>query len=85
MSLKLVNEIRVLNAMGFATVINAYDPELITVGGTVALRNKSAILSPIRRYVRVYSVNRVPKIMATPLGEDVGLYGAVSAAMKYLS
>ena len=84
LSLRLVNEIGVLNAMGFATVINAYDPELITVGGTVALKNKSAVLSPIRRYTKDYSVNRVPKIMATPLGEDVGLYGAVSAAMKYL-
>ena len=30
----------VLNAIGFANVINAYDPSLITVGGTVTLKNK---------------------------------------------
>lgn len=84
LSLKLVNELGVLNAMGFANVISAYDPSLMTVGGTVTLNNKRMILSPIRKYVGKYTVNRVPKIEVTPLGEDVGLYGAVATAMKYL-
>jgi glucokinase len=82
--LAAINEIGVLNAMGFANVISAYDPSLMTVGGTVTLRNKRMILSPIRKYVGNYTVNRVPKIEVTPLGEDVGLYGAVATAMKYL-
>jgi glucokinase len=85
LSLRLVNEIGLLNAMGFATAINAYDPSLITVGGTVTLRNKEAILSPIRKHVKDYAINRIPKIAVTPLGEDVVLYGAVAAALKYLS
>jgi glucokinase len=84
MSIKLVNEIGVLNAMGFASAINAYDPSLITVGGTVTLKNKKMILSPIQKYVSDYAINRVPKIMVTPLGEDVGVYGAVAAALKYI-
>jgi glucokinase len=84
LSLKLVDELGVLNAMGFANVISAYDPSLMTVGGTVTLNNKRMILSPIRKYVGNYTVNRVPKIEVTPLGEDVGLYGAVATAMKYL-
>ena len=84
LSLKLVDELGVLNAMGFANVISAYDPSLMTVGGTVTLKNKRMILSPIRKYVGKYTVNRVPKIEVTPLGEDVGLYGAVATAMKYL-
>lgn len=85
MSSRLIHEIGVLNAMGFATVINAYDPSLITVGGTVTLKNKTAVLSPIRRHVKDYALNRVPRITVTPLGDDVVLYGAVAAAMKYLS
>lgn len=85
LSRKLVNEIGVLNAMGFATAINAYDPSLITVGGTVTLKNKAAVLFPIRRHVKEYAINRVPRIVVTPLGEDVVLYGAVAAALKYLS
>jgi len=84
-SLKLVNELGVLNAIGFANVISAYDPSLITVGGTVTLKNKRMILSPIRKHVGEYTVNRVPRIVITPLGDDVGLYGAVATAIKYLS
>ena len=83
LSLRLVDEIGVLNAIGFANVINAYDPSLITVGGTVTLQNEKLVLSPVRRYVKDYVVNRVPKIMATPLGEDVGIFGAVAAVLKF--
>lgn len=83
-SLQLVEEIGVLNAIGFANVINAYDPSLITVGGTVTLKNKKMILSPIKKYVKEYAVNRVPKIMVTPLGEDAGVYGAVAVVLKYI-
>jgi glucokinase len=84
LSLQLVKEIGILNAIGFANAINAYDPSLITVGGTVTLKNKKLILSPIKKYVKDYAVNRVPKIMITPLGEDVGIYGAVAAVLKYI-
>lgn len=84
LSLKLVNDLGILNAMGFANVISAYDPSLMTVGGSVTLKNKRMILSPIRKYVECYTVNRVPRIKVTPLGYDVGLYGAVATAMKYL-
>jgi glucokinase len=85
LSLKLVDEIGVLNAMGFGSLINAYDPSLITVGGAVTLRNKKMILSPINKYVKDYAINRIPRIIVTPLGEDVGVYGAVAAALKYVS
>lgn len=84
LSLSLINEIGVLNAIGFANVVNAYDPSLITVGGTVTLKNKKLILSPIKEHVKDYAINRVPEIIATPLGDDVCLYGAVAAALKYI-
>jgi glucokinase len=83
-SLKLLAEIGVLNAIGFANVTNAYDPSLITVGGTVTLKNVEAVLVPIRKYVGDYAINRVPEIKVTSLGENVGIYGAVAAALKYL-
>jgi len=83
LALRLVKEIGILNAIGFANVINAYDPSLITVGGTVTLQNKKLVLSPVRRYVKNYVVNRIPKIMATPLGEDIGIFGAVAAVLKF--
>jgi len=85
LSLQLIEETGILNAIGFANVINAYDPSLITVGGTVTLKNKKLVLPPIKKYVKNYAVNRLPKIMATPLGEDVGIYGAVAAVLKFRS
>jgi glucokinase len=83
-SLKLVKEIGVLNAIGFANVINAYDPSLITVGGTVTLKNKKMVLSPIRKHVKDYVINRIPRILVTPLGDAVGLFGAIAAARTYI-
>ena len=83
LSLQLVEELGVLNAIGFANVINAYDPSLITVGGTVALKNEELILPPIRKYVKNYAVNRLPKIIVTPLGENIGIYGGISMVLKF--
>jgi glucokinase len=79
LALKLLDELGRLNAIGFASVANAFDPELITVGGTVALKNVRLVMAPIRKYIEDYIVCRPPKIMITPLGEDIGLYGAIAA------
>jgi predicted NBD/HSP70 family sugar kinase len=59
-SLQLVEEIGVLNAIGFANAINAYDPSLITVGGTVTLKNKKMILSPIKARAHIFSRKHQP-------------------------
>jgi glucokinase len=82
-SLQLVEELGVLNAIGFANVINAYDPSLITVGGTVALKNEDFVLPPIKRHVKDYTVNRLPEIVITPLGEDTGIYGGIAIVLKF--
>jgi glucokinase len=84
-SSKLVKEIGVLNAIGFANVVNAYDPSLITVGGTVTLKNKKMVMSPITKHVKDYVINRIPKIMVTPLGDDIGLYGAIATVLTGIS
>ena len=78
LSLELAEKIGVLNSIGFACVIDAYDPSLITVGGSIALRNESLVIDPIRRNVGEHARNRVAEIMITPLGEDVVLYGALA-------
>jgi len=79
-SLKALNEIGRLNAIGFANLINLYDPELIIVGGAVALNNREQVLKPILEHVEEYTINRVPEIRFTKLGDEVGLYGAIAAA-----
>ena len=84
-SLELVEEMGRLNAIGFANVINAYDPSLITVGGSLALKNEKLVMNPIKKCVKNYVICRLPKITITPLGEDVSLYGAVALAFGRLS
>ena len=78
LALELVDKIGILNSVGFACVVDAYDPSLITVGGSISLRNESLIIDPIRRGVKEHARNRVPEIKITPLGDDVVLYGALA-------
>lgn len=80
LALQLVEEIGKLNAIGFTNLINAYDPELITVGGGLALNNPKLILDSIKKYVEDYL--RVPEIKITPLGERIVLYGAAAAVFN---
>lgn len=79
---RILDEMNELNARGFANVINAYDPELITVGGAIMLNNYEYILEPIKERVRKYAINRVPKIIVTPLGENIVLLGALTSIMQ---
>lgn len=80
-ALALVEDVGRLNAAGFATVINVYDPALIMVGGALALRHEHLILRPICTHLESYVINRVPDIHITPLGDDVVLLGAMAAAV----
>ncbi|MEM1583650.1 MAG: ROK family protein [Nitrososphaerota archaeon] len=80
-ALKLVKEIGRINAIGFANINTIFDPELITVGGAVALHNRELIIEPIVGLIRQYTINRVPAIKITTLGDDIVLYGAIALAM----
>ncbi len=81
LALEIVREAGRYNAIGVANVINVYDPELITMGGSVTLNNVELVLGPIKEMVGDYVINRPAEIRVTPLGEDVGLYGAVALAL----
>jgi len=77
---RVVEEVGKLNSVGIANAVNMFDPSLVTIGGGVALNNRELILTPIRALVPKYSVNRAPQIIITPLGDDVGLLGALCLA-----
>lgn len=79
---EIIGKIGRLNAAGFANIINVYDPEIITVGGSVALKNKR-ILEDIKDSVQEYAINRLPEIRLTSLGEDICLYGAAAGFMYF--
>ena len=79
-ALRIVEDLGRVNAVGFANIVNAYDPELITIGGSIALNNPKLILEPILKNIDKHLLNRKPRIILTPLGEDVVLFGALSRA-----
>ena len=80
--LQIVEAIGRLNAIGFANVVNVYDPSLITVGGAVALRNPSLVLNPIISNIGEYVFNKPPIIKLTPLGDNAVTSGALAAAFN---
>jgi glucokinase len=83
LSSEIIERLGRLNAIGFANIINAYDPSLITVGGSVALNNPKLIIEPIKKYVADYAINRLPEIKITSLGGDIVLYGAIATVFQH--
>ena len=79
---KIIHEIGLKNAIGFGNIVNAYDPELITIGGSIALKNPELILNPILENIEKHIINRIPEIMITPLGQDAVILGALAFAMR---
>lgn len=77
----IIEDLGRINASGISNIINAYDPDLITIGGSVALNNHKAILGPIKKHIKEYSINRIPRIIITPLKNEVILAGAIAYAL----
>ena len=78
-SLEIVEKIAEINAAGVGQVINAYNPEVITFGGPIVLRNVELTLGKMMPKLNNYAVSRIPKVIPSPLGEDVVIYGALAA------
>lgn len=76
-----------LLGLGFATILHLFSPELLLVGGGVILNNP-ALLTAARdvayAHVKVPLYRDVP-IIATTLGEEVGVLGAAALALADFS
>ncbi|MGB4253654.1 MAG: ROK family protein [Minisyncoccales bacterium] len=76
-ALMFLDEVSKINAAAVSNIIVAYDPTLITIGGSVVLSNQEIILKGIKKYVDHYL--KVPKIKITRLGKEITLLGAAAA------
>lgn len=83
LALRIIEQVAKVNAVGLGNIISAYDPELITIGGSVMLNNSQLLLPMIREELSKYTVNRMPKIAITGLGEDICTIGAVASVLNY--
>ena len=77
----VIRGVKRFNAYGFATIVNMYDPEIITVGGSVALNNADILITDIEKEVEEYAINIVPRIITTPLGDKIGIMGALALGL----
>jgi glucokinase len=67
------------NTLGFGTVIDAFAPREIVVGGAVALENPDGVLGPVRERIDGRVAADVPRIRTTDLGASVVVRGALAS------
>ncbi len=77
----VVQKLVKINAAGIASVINVYDPEVLVLGGSIALNNPDFI-SEVLSKTREYLINRPPEFAITSFKDDVVLYGAAWIVIK---
>ncbi|MCS6770327.1 MAG: ROK family protein [Candidatus Caldarchaeum sp.] len=78
-ALAVLSKMAEFNAVGFSNLMNVYDPEVIVVGGGVALNNPRETVGGASRLLDRYSMLRC-RIALTSLGHDGPLLGAAAAA-----
>lgn len=68
-----------LNARGIGITAICYDPEIITLGGSIALNNPTLLVDPIRQHLDEYYPKKytTPDIKLTELGSSIELRGAL--------
>lgn len=65
------------DAAGIGAIVNTCNPGIITLGGGVVLNNRGVLLERIRDHLDAFLFVDPPVIDVTPLGAEVGLYGAL--------
>ena len=77
----VVDLINRVHAAGMMTLIAAYDPEAIFVGGSIYLYNEDLIRPAVIKYLQMYvGAFGIPRIERCSFGDDQVLYGAASIA-----
>ncbi|MBI2577515.1 MAG: ROK family protein [Candidatus Wildermuthbacteria bacterium] len=79
-ALEFLEELAKINGRAISNIIAGYDPELITLGGSVGLNNPKIILAGITKYIDHFL--KSPKILITKLGEDIVLLGAAALVFE---
>ncbi|MBC7120884.1 MAG: ROK family protein [Candidatus Methanosuratus sp.] len=76
----VIEEAAEINSKALANVVNLYDPQTVTIGGGLTLKNPSLTVDPIIRKMPPLCFNVPPSVSVTPLGEEAPLLGALLSA-----
>jgi len=79
-------EIGRLLGIGFASIVNIFDPEIIVVGGGAAAGNGELLLAPARESMTAHILGtawrRPVRVVTAELGNDAGIVGAAVLARE---
>jgi glucokinase len=67
------------NSKGIATLVDMYAPDIITFTGSLAAENPDFMKESFEQ-VEEHSINTVPEMKISELGNELGLYGALALA-----
>ncbi len=70
------------NAQGVTSLVHAYAPIVIYIGGAVALNNPELIVDRLRDQLPALVMTNVPDIRLTTLGDEVVVKGALASAIN---
>ncbi len=79
---EVLQQVNTWNAQGVTSLVHAYAPIVIYIGGAVALNNPEIIVGQLRERLPELVITNVPDIRLTTLGDDVVVKGALASAIN---
>lgn len=77
----IINEYINYLAIGIVNAINAYNPQIVIIGGGISAQ-QDKLLNPIREYAKINcfggNIKPLPKFVIATLGNDAGIVGAAN-------
>ncbi len=80
-ALSIVEAAKDYTAQGIGNMLNAFPVDAIVVMGTLGIKQFDKIIPP-KKEITKYTINNVPEITATKLGEGIGIIGAYAYAIS---
>jgi glucokinase len=71
----VVAQMQRYNGKGIANLVNIFDPDLIALGGGVALNHEDVVMEGLRPHIKAESLNGVPRIKPCSLGDKAVIHG----------
>lgn len=81
-ALCVLKECHKVNTAGLATLMHVYDPELIIIGGGIALNNWDLFIEPSLKDIKKFTIFDPPAITPSKLGEYSAVLGSALHALS---
>ena len=79
-----ISELQSFNAQGLGNLVNAYDPEVIVMMGSLAIKQFEQII-PNAQAMEMYTLNRpIPPVIKSQYADEIGVLGGYHAAVQAL-